>query len=425
MIKKIAQTIVTRVLTLLGAFAIVVLNAQYLGSHGQGDIALINLGILLIISISNFIGGGAASYLVPRIGATRLLLPSYAWALLSAGGFFLIFKLYPILPEQYIVAVTILAFMHSLFSFHMGILIGEEKIKEYNILQIIQIFGLLFCLLFFYKIRHQVEVWTFIRSSFISFSGVLLVSIFFIRQHYREVELKSFRSSFLDLFKYGKYAQLSNVFQLLNYRLNLLMIEFLLPMSRSLVGIYSVGMNVSDAVLNFGRSLSLVQYSKILNRGDEEQKNVLMTTLFFKLSIGITFILILVINFLPEGFYLFIFGKSFAGIKGVIRYMSLGVLALSGSTIFAHYLSGKGLYKYNTVGSAIALIGTVFVGYFLIKGLQLKGAALSFSIAMVLQLAYLTHLFLKIGKLKINDLWYKKDDFILLKGVFNKRDWDK
>jgi len=303
----------------------------------------------------------------------------------------------------------------------MGILIGEEKIKQYNILQIIQIFGLLFFLLFFYKILHWVEIWTFIRSSIISFSVVLLVSIYFIRGHYRKIESTSFKSSFSDLFKYGKYAQLSNVFQLLNYRLNLFMLESLIPMSRSLVGVYSVGMNVSDAVLNFGRSLSLVQYSKILNQEDEEQKNTLMTTLFFKLSLGITILLVAVINIIPEDFYLFIFSDSFVGIKEVIRYMSIGVMALSGSTIFAHYLSGKGLYKYNTVGSAIALIGTIFAGYFLIKGWQLKGASMSFSLAMVLQLTYLTYTFLKISKLKLKDLWYKQDDLIMLKAVFIKK----
>lgn len=415
------QTIATRLLTLLGAFAIVVLNAQYLGSEGQGGIALINLGILLIMSVSNFIGGGAASYLVPRIGASRLILPAYIWALASSVVFYIIFNMFLIIPSKYIIATTILAFMHSLFSFHMGILIGEEKIKQYNILQIIQIFGLLFFLLFFYKILHWVEIWTFIRSSIISFSVVLLVSIYFIRGHYRKIESTSFKSSFSDLFKYGKYAQLSNVFQLLNYRLNLFMLESLIPMSRSLVGVYSVGMNVSDAVLNFGRSLSLVQYSKILNQEDEEQKNTLMTTLFFKLSLGITILLVAVINIIPEDFYLFIFSDSFVGIKEVIRYMSIGVMALSGSTIFAHYLSGKGLYKYNTVGSAIALIGTIFAGYFLIKGWQLKGASMSFSLAMVLQLTYLTYTFLKISKLKLKDLWYKQDDLIMLKAVFIKK----
>ncbi len=416
--KKVVHTIFTRLLTLLGAFFIVVLNAQYLGSKGQGDIALINFGILLIMSISSFIGGGAASYLVPRIGASSLLLPAYFWAAVSSVFFYLLFLLFPILPAKYILAATVLAFMHSIFSFHMVILIGEEKIKTYNRLQILQIFGLLICLLYFYKIARNIEVWTFVRSSFISFSAVLIASIYAVRKHYQNIQVSTFKQAFKDLYKFGKYAQLSNVFQLLNYRLNLYLIETIVPLSRSLVGVYSVGMNVSDAVLNFGRSLSLVQYSKILNQEKEEQKNVQLTVLFFKLSIGITLLLIAFVNLLPESFYLFIFGKSFVGIKTVIRYMSLGILALSGSTIFAHYLSGKGLYIKNTIGSGIALLGTLIAGYLLISGWQLRGAAIAFSLAMILQLTYLFITFLKIGKLKSKELLPHQEDFLMLKKLF-------
>lgn len=420
MLKKVTHTIITRFINLLGAFFIVVLNSHFLGTTGQGDIALINFGILLTLSMSNFIGGGAASYLVPRKGAAQLILPAYAWAFFSAGIFYLLFSFFNIVPKQYVFAIGILAFMHSLFSFHMVILIGEEKITKYNILQIVQIFGLLFFLLIYYFVVVDIDVWSFIKSSFLSFSLVLLLSTVYIRKHYQQMNFRSFKNTFISMFDLGKYAQTSNVFQLLNYRLNIFFLETLLIGSRGLVGIYSVGMNVSDAVLNFGRSLSLVQYSKILNQETEEEKNVILTILFFKLSIGITFLLLLFVNLLPEEFYLIIFGNGFTGIKTVVNYMSIGVLALSGTMIFSHYKSGRGLYHYNTKGSAIALIGTLIAGYFLISAWNLKGAAISFSIAMTLQLTYHLVVFLRIGNVNFKELLIHRGDILMIKEFFNK-----
>ncbi|MDP4292695.1 MAG: hypothetical protein Q8908_16565, partial [Bacteroidota bacterium] len=88
MIKRIIGTSVGKLITALAGFGIVVINAHYIGAAGVGTISLILLGITFINLISNFIGGPAIVYLMPRFDAFRLLVPSYMWAFLcsSAGS---------------------------------------------------------------------------------------------------------------------------------------------------------------------------------------------------------------------------------------------------------------------------------------------------------------------------------------------------
>ena len=66
MIRAITGTLINRLLVMVLAMAVVVLNTNFLGDLGQGEVALLNLGILVMLSVAHFISGGAVVYLVPR-----------------------------------------------------------------------------------------------------------------------------------------------------------------------------------------------------------------------------------------------------------------------------------------------------------------------------------------------------------------------
>ena len=57
------HSIATRGFLLAFTVAIILLNTRILGASGQGEIAWIQLGILVVTSVSGFLAGGAVVYL--------------------------------------------------------------------------------------------------------------------------------------------------------------------------------------------------------------------------------------------------------------------------------------------------------------------------------------------------------------------------
>ncbi len=420
MLKKVTGTIITRFASMLMAFLIVLLNTRSLGADGQGTVALVNFGIMCVLAVSNYIGGGAIVYLTPRIQANKLAFPAYIWALFSALVFYPIFKLIPSVPEDLLLTICALSFLQSVFTFHLSLLMGKEKIKAYNALQFLQVFGLLACLAVFYLFIGLQTVEAFIYSLFIASGITFIVSSVLVVPIIKSIEISNFKAVFKEIFDYGKFAQTGNVLQLLNYRLNFFFIENLLLNGRSLVGIYSVGTHASEAVWNIGKSLSVVLYSRVSNVRDSKYIRQLTLT-FFKISFVSSLLIICVLLILPEEFYLFIFTDKFAGIKEVISFLSIGILSNSVSTIFAHYFSGIGKHFKNTWGSGIGLVVTLFAGLIFVYYFGLRGAAIASSLALFVQMLYLLISFMKAENVSLNEFLINQKDIENLRLIFSKK----
>jgi len=78
-------SILNRVFGMVSALLLVLMNLHFVHVEGQGTIALINFGILILATLSQFIGGGALIYLIPRMGEQKIALPSLIWIAISAA----------------------------------------------------------------------------------------------------------------------------------------------------------------------------------------------------------------------------------------------------------------------------------------------------------------------------------------------------
>ena len=78
------HSIATRALLLAFTTAVILLNARVLGASGQGEIAWIQLGILVVTGVSGFLAGGAVVYLQKEIPLRDMLLPGHTWLVISA-----------------------------------------------------------------------------------------------------------------------------------------------------------------------------------------------------------------------------------------------------------------------------------------------------------------------------------------------------
>src|ERR1035437_473810 len=190
MIKRIIGTSAGKLITALAGFAIIVINAHFIGVVGVGTISLILLGITFINLVSNFIGGPAIVYLLPRFDAFRLIVPSYLWAFLCSSTGAVLLSVSGLIPLIYVFDVFWLSFFITVTAVNLTILLAKERFVIYNLLSTLQIIITLAVLLYLVFVAGNHSVTAYLYAFY---SGIILsfvVSLFAIRKliHFSDIE---------------------------------------------------------------------------------------------------------------------------------------------------------------------------------------------------------------------------------------------
>ncbi len=393
--------------------AVVLLISNTLGKAGVTEMGLIVLGISFVVMLNNIIGGASLVYMVPRAIITNLVCVSYIWALLSACFMTLVLWFFELVPSEYVIHVGILGFIESIFSINIQVLLGRKKIHLHNAIKLIQKVSLLLAFIVL-----GITIDNFVLALFISFGVTLLISLYFLSKEIKAYLIDKPLASFKQLFNYGIQIQSSNILQLLNYRLIYVFIEKTMG---DVLGIYIVAVQLAESLWIPSKALAIIQYSVVSNEKNEEKRKQVSAS-FLKLTFLLTLILLAILLLVPEEFIGWIFGKDFDGLGVILLSLSVGVMAVAVNQIFSHYLSGKGIYKYNIVASAIGLTLVVSLGWFLIDSYKLVGAGVVTSIAYLGSTIYLAYIFFKKTNLPLSTMIPNKEDFVLFKEkVFNKK----
>lgn len=415
MLKNILGTISTRILVALVTLIMVLVNARYLGAVNVGTIGLIILAIAILQLVSNLIGGGALVYLVPRAQLVKLFLPSCGWALFTTAlGTFLLNILH-LIPAGYAVHVFFLSLLLSLFTFNFMVLMGQERIREYNIISLLQIMILFVVLMFFFFGLGKREVMAYLYGLYISYAFAFLTSLILILSSFKKKEILGSGKVIRELVHLGSVMQLGNILQFLNYRLSYYFIEFFLR--RAAVGVYSVGVQLSESIWLIAKSIHMVQFTRISNEKDENYAAKLTLNLV-KISFILTLCSLIVIMVLLHVFFSLIFKPEFQQVPVIMFTLAAGILTFSISIILSPYFSGMGKPIHNTISAAIGLVFTLVLSLVLIPKMKLPGAALAATVSYIASTLYLFIVFLKMTNLKPADFLLRKDDIlVIVKGV--------
>jgi len=414
MLKIILGTAGARIINAIISFAVIVINARMLGAEGVGTIQLVILGITIILLVSNFAGGGALIYLIPRTDLFKLFLPSYIWAVLSsvAGGFILAF--FELIPVEFTIHVMLLSLLQAFTSVHFNILLGKEKIRQYNLISVLQVLLLMLSLSWLFFYREKVEVLSFIYALYFSYFLAFVLSLLSIRKFLKFTEFKDFKNAILQMFRYGSFVQVANLLQLLNYRLGYYIIERFL--GKSSLGVFSTGTQISEGLWLVGKSVATVQYAKISNSNNSAYARHI-TVQFVKVVFMITLVMLAVLLAIPDSFFVLIFKKDFTGLNLVILSLSGGILFMAVSTIFSHFFSGTGRHHHNTIASGIGVLLTLVFGFTLIPVYGIVGAGITATISYFSSLVYQIIVFKKLTKTAFIDFLITRSDLILMKNL--------
>ncbi len=404
MIRNIINTFGTRLSSAIINLLVIILVSQYLGSFGKGQQGLIIASITYILVFSNIIGGSTLVYLLPRYGHSLLILPSYIWSVLMSLGFYLLLFITRLVELEFIIHICILSIMSSFISINSNVLIAKEKIKTANQIGIIQPISLIIFILFFFLVNSDASIHSYIFSLYISFGITLLLSFVLILKHEGKISIQPITDYFkpiTEMYKLGVLNQLSHVFQLLSFRMSFYWLAQIY--SETEVGIYSIGTSLVESVWLISRSISLVQYARIANVNDKKYAQSLTLNLG-KISLLISFILLLPFVFLPSTFYEFVFGNGFAEVSKVVRMLVPGVLFLNLNIIISHYFSGTGKYHINSISSFLGFVVALILFNWLIPAYGIIGAGLASSISYIFTTVVVVAFYKRDSKLSMQEL---------------------
>lgn len=383
MIKKIFSTFTFKFAAAIINLLIAVIVSQFLGASGKGEQSILLATISIILLFDNIVGGASVVYLVPRLKIKNVITVAYIWSTFITIISYFILHFTKLLSSDFNLIIAILSGLSSFVSINSSILVGKEEINKSNILNFIIPFVTIIVLAVLFFGNLCVNINAYLIAIFSAYISALIVSFFFLKPLISKQEKASFfglKKSFKLLIIFGFQNQLAHVFQLLSTRISYYLLEYL--WSKAEVGIYSNAVSISESIWMISSSICLFQYARISNSNDKKY-NINLTETLTKYGMLISFIVILVIAFIPSNLYVFIFGSEFGNINKIIWLLAPGIWLFNYALIIGHFFSGSGKYYINAIASGIGLLVNIILLYILVPKYHFYGAAISASISYI------------------------------------------
>ena len=416
MLKKILNTVAARFISALASFATIVFVAKFLRTSGLGTISLLANTIFIMNLINGILGGASLVYLIPlnknKAFIHKTLFISYGWILgVTFCVLFVSFRI-GLVDNISFVHTFCLTVLASFSTSNALVLLAFEKVNRYNETLLIQIILSPVVFLAIHFIKTSVAVEDFIFGLYVSYTGSLIFSCIHLRRVTRPLDAKNGETAIYSIFKklmvFGFLSQVSTIVQYLNYRISI----FLLNKFSSIenVGIYSVALRITEAIWMISSSIALVQYARVSNQKNDFE-SIHLTIKLSKVSLAVTLLATGMFVCLPSDIFIFLFGREFTNIPKIGLALSVGIVSIGYSTIFAHFFSGKGKYSYNVYVCIIGFLINLLGNLLFLKSYGMMAAAFTSTVSYAVMSGILFLLFVKKTDTPMNALWLKMQDF--------------
>lgn len=359
-------------------FLMLLLTVKYLGRDIRGEIATIQLGVNIIHMVSDLAGGPSMVYLIPRTRLRKLLLTGSIWSIFCSVciGLGLIWS--GLLPEKYSVEILIMAVLVSLQSINQNALLGQERIRLFNMLilslGIIQI-GIMALCIFAFGMNQS---WPFLYGSIAGYAICYIAGIFLVTRNAPEPKLEENLPVLWIMFRNGFFTQAASISFQLSLRENYFILKK--NLGDGAVGTFSTALSLGEAIQLFSSSVAAITLARVANRGDHtvERPNVIRLS---KLSAGLTLVGLLMFMVLPNAFYTWLLSKEFSDVKESFITLAPGILLVSFGTVYGHYFSGAGKHYMNFIAGCLGYTIALIIAHPLVNRLGIPGAGWGASIA--------------------------------------------
>ena len=392
MFRKIAANFGVRVGSALLNLILAILFSQILGPEGKGEQSLLLTTVAIVIILDGLVGGPSLVYLSSRLSWKRLIIAAYVWCVLVSGLTFLALVSVFHFSAQSALNIVILSALSSFTSVNASLLLGKEKLKAYNAIQLIVPILTLVVVLIQYYILQSIF---YELALFTAYMGSLLLSILLLDLHWsKQEDASKWSIIWQQLFQFGFMNQLAHVLQLLSFRITYYLLAA--QGAHAGVGLMSNASSITESIWLVASSISLWQYAVISNSSDV-QYNQQITEKLARFGMLVSLLVLIVFLLLPTEFYSFVFGKSFGGIRILMYTLAPGVWVFTYALIVGHYFSGIGKYSVNALASGVGLVVCYFSSLFLIPQYTEIGAGLAMSVSYISTSIVVAYFFFKAG----------------------------
>ena len=356
-----------------------VLSAHLWGAGGRGAIAIFMANLSMACVFSNVLTNSSACYYSPREGARRLWLQAVVWTLTtSALSAVLLFGGSEALERGMFFLTAVVA---GMVTFHLSVFLGRDCVGYYNGVTVLQPLLLLVSMCVLHAVwGGGVECY----YAALLFSYVVCLLVCHVLRCGLGVSLGfDFEAECLwRNVKFGLQEESGALLQFLNYRLPYYFLAAL--WGQASIGVFSVGVALGEAVWVVCRSISLVQYARLLKPGSEISREAVDSTRKFGLlSLLLSAFCLAVAMVLPRGVYEFVFGSEFGTLKDIVLYLSPGVLCVSVAKVYSHYFSATGRLLPLLVSSGCGALCSLVLSLWLIRDYGWHGACVATASAHV------------------------------------------
>jgi stage V sporulation protein B len=384
-VRTTALTFISNLLAFVISIAATVVLSRFLGPAGRGvvDVGMnfLSFSILILglgLPMANvFVVGKESKELSAVLGSNLLLAVPTVFLLIPL--FFLNQRyqfqfLRGITDLQFFLVLITIPFL-NLKSSIINIFLGLQEMVDYNKLNIIdRLLNLLLVtsLLITWPNPTAALMATLINAVILClWTSLLLLKRNGVRPTYNISVLK-------QLVNYGMQSVVGNTIQKLNYRLDLFIINYYLPLNQ--VGFYGAAVVIAETLWGVSGSIATVIFPMAAASGNEKEM-YRFTNQVTRISFALITLFSLILAVISKPLILIFFGQSFLPSVTALLWLLPGIAIFSVSNILANYLAGVGLAAKNTYSAMIASIVTIALNLLLIPWIGIIGASIATSIS--------------------------------------------
>jgi O-antigen/teichoic acid export membrane protein len=417
-IKNVLLTFSVQLIAVILGIIISVILARTLGPEKVGIYSIIILIFTLLstfgnlgIAISNTYYGVKKKYTWIEI-ASNSLISAFLLGTIILAALLLFYYFNPSLfenldPNLLLIASITMPFI-LLMLYFQNILLGQNRIEEYNFTNITQSIIYLLLIVILILVVHG-DLWAVIVSWTVSYVTASIIPVIMV---YRSTKFKLHFN--LNLFsksvKFGLQSYLGNVIQFFNYRIDMFLIEVLLNFAS--VGYYSISVGLAESLWYLPSAVGTMVFARTPGLSEEERNEstprVCRNTLF------VTIILAIILFFTGKYIILILFGSQYLPALKPLWALIPGIIALSICKVLSNEITGRGKPLIITYASVISLIVNIPLNIIFIPQMGITGSALASSISYTAATLIVLAKFIKISKSTISEtLIIKKQDIKL------------
>jgi O-antigen/teichoic acid export membrane protein len=371
-----------------------VVLARALGPHGRGELAAVLLWPSILAAVGTLGVTEATTYHAARaswplgrlVGTTFVIGLLQSVPLVGLGAAILPFVLFRYDAEAvllaYLYLLCIPIFLFDVYA--MTLLQGLHRFASFNVLRFLVI-GVTAVGLVSLDLVHGLGVGraVYVYLGSYAVTGLVAASLLFGRESMR---LSCDRRVMRELLGFGIRSHLGNVSNLLNERLDQLIISIFLAPAK--LGLYVVAVSLTSLTTLPGASISLVALPSVARSAQDDERTrkvqrLLQIALITSLSVTIPMLL------LTGPIISLFFGSAFRPVTNVARVLLIASVILGMNRVLSAVARGIGRPLDAGVAEGLALVVTVLALAILLPVYGLMGAAVASVLAYLVSTGWM------------------------------------